>query len=103
MPWESEQETLKREVAEETGLCVTNCERMLQYHSAVDIPCNISVFRVSAAGELRDSWEGQPQWVTLSDLRSSIIASQSAIVEKMQRGEWASEASLQDARRRAPG
>ena len=83
MPWESESETLEREVAEETGLRITACERMLQYHSAADIPCNISVFRVSATGQLRESWEGQPEWVAISDLRSGIIASQSAIVEKM--------------------
>jgi len=84
MPWESELETLEREVAEETGLCVTACERTLQYHSAADIPCKISVFRVNAIGELRDSWEGQPEWVTLTELRSGIIASQSAIVQKME-------------------
>jgi 8-oxo-dGTP pyrophosphatase MutT (NUDIX family) len=83
MPWESEERTLKREVAEETGLQLAAIELALRYYSAAEIRCNISVFRAEVTGQLRGSWEGSPEWVTISDLRPLIIASQSPIVEEM--------------------
>lgn len=83
MPWESDEQALKREVAEETGLQLTSFELTLRYHSAADIPCDISVFRAQATGQLRGSWEGSPEWVAIADLRPHIIKSQSLIIEKI--------------------
>src|SRR5215470_7076657 len=59
---ETEQETLSREVREETGLNVSGENFRLRYFSSWDVPCIISVFEVHAGGELRNSWEGSPQW-----------------------------------------
>jgi 8-oxo-dGTP pyrophosphatase MutT (NUDIX family) len=83
MPWESEEQTLKREVAEETGLELRAAELALRYHSAFEISCDIAVFRVKVTGHLRGSWEGDPVWVSISDLRSSLVPSQLPIIEKV--------------------
>ncbi|MGA8492257.1 MAG: NUDIX domain-containing protein [Terriglobales bacterium] len=83
MPWESDEQALQREVAEETGLQLTAIELALRYYSAADVPCNISVFRAQAIGQLRGSWEGDPEWVAISDLRFDILRSQFPIVEKV--------------------
>jgi hypothetical protein len=50
---EAEEETLLREVLEETGLRVTGQKMRIRYHSKADVPCDISVFEVQATGELR--------------------------------------------------
>jgi 8-oxo-dGTP pyrophosphatase MutT (NUDIX family) len=83
MPWESDEHALRREVAEETGLELTAIEPVLRYRSAADIPCNISVFRARVSGQLRGSWEGSPEWVSIPELRLFIIKSQSPIIEKV--------------------
>jgi 8-oxo-dGTP pyrophosphatase MutT (NUDIX family) len=83
MTWESEEKTLKREIAEETGLEVTSLEPVLQYYFAAPIPCNVSVFQVSATGQVRGSWEGDPEWATISEMRSHIMASQRPVIEKI--------------------
>lgn len=78
---ESEDETLRREVLEETGLRVVGQELCSRYHSTDDVPCNISVFEVRAEGELRSSWEGSPRWVSLADLESRILKSQRPVLK----------------------
>ncbi len=83
MPWESDEQALQREVTEETGLQLTAIEPVLRYHSAVDIACNISAFRGQAAGQLRGSWEGDPEWVAISDLRTHLLKSQLPIIERV--------------------
>ncbi len=50
---EAAEETLRREVLEETGLRVTGQELRMHYHSTADVPCDISVFEVQATGELK--------------------------------------------------
>lgn len=76
---------MRREVQEETGLRVTNLALETRYHSTADVPCTISVFRVEAEGELKESWEGSPQWLTLSELESKLIKSQKPAVELMRK------------------
>jgi 8-oxo-dGTP pyrophosphatase MutT (NUDIX family) len=61
---EMEETTLRREVLEETGLSVTGLELRMRYASTADVPCTISVFEFEASGELKDSWEGSPRWMT---------------------------------------
>jgi 8-oxo-dGTP pyrophosphatase MutT (NUDIX family) len=82
-PRELDEQTLKREIEEETGLHATAFERVMQYHSAAELPCHISVFKVNVTGQLRGSWEGSPQWVEAADLRSHVVPSQRLIAEKI--------------------
>jgi 8-oxo-dGTP pyrophosphatase MutT (NUDIX family) len=82
-PWESEEQTLKREVAEETGLQVISLDLVFRYHTPVPIPCRVAVFRAEVEGRLGRSWEGYPRWTTLPDLRAHVTVSQKPIVERL--------------------
>jgi 8-oxo-dGTP pyrophosphatase MutT (NUDIX family) len=73
---EAEEATLRREVLEETGLTVTGEQLRIRYHSMADVPCHISVFEVEASGELKDSWEGSPLWMTTPELEPRLLESQ---------------------------
>jgi len=84
---ESDEEAVKREIAEETGLSAARVEFVFRCPISEPIAANIAVFRVTADGNLRGSWEGEPQWVTLAELRSRITVSQRPIVEQLK--EWA--------------
>jgi 8-oxo-dGTP pyrophosphatase MutT (NUDIX family) len=82
---ESDEETVRREIREETGLAVRSAEFVFSLPVSEPIPASIAVFRVQAEGDLRGSWEGEPQWVTLAELRSRITRSQRPIVEAFER------------------
>jgi len=73
---EPPEETLRREILEETGLTVTGKELKLKYYSDADVPCTISVYEVQASGEPQDSWEGSARWTTLAELEPRILPSQ---------------------------
>lgn len=77
---EAEENTLRREVLEETGLTVTRQDLRMRYHSTADVPCNISVFEVEASGELKDSWEGSPRWLTPAELEPRLLESQRPVI-----------------------
>jgi len=49
------------------------------------VPCNISVFRAEATGELKESWEGTPRWITMEDLEPRLIKSQRPVLELMKK------------------
>ncbi len=83
LPWESEEQTLVREVREETGLRAEGCEFAFRYESSSVMPARIAVFRAQAAGATRSSWEGTPEWVEIAELRKNIISSQIYIVERL--------------------
>ncbi len=94
---ETPEETLRREVLEETGLRVTGQKLLLHYHSTADVPCDVSVFEVQvelrselqsevqgegqATGELKSSWEGSPHWMTLAEIEPRILESQRPVRE----------------------
>jgi len=78
---EAEEETLGREILEETGLSVTGKELKLKYYSDAEVPCNISVFDVQASGELKNSWEGSPQWTTVTETEPCLLPSQRPVLE----------------------
>lgn len=78
---EAEEETVAREFREETGLSVTGKELKLKYYSDADVPCNISVFEVQASGDVKNSWEGAPQWTTLAELEPRMLPSQRPVLE----------------------
>ncbi len=78
---ESEEDALRREVQEETGLIVAEAELRMTYSSRADIPCTISVFETEAAGELQSSWEGSPRWMTVPELSTRLLKSQQPVIE----------------------
>jgi ADP-ribose pyrophosphatase/8-oxo-dGTP diphosphatase len=78
---EAEENTLRREVLEETGLNVTGQELRLRYRSTADVPCIISVFEAEASGDLKDSWEGSPRWMTAPELAPRLMKSQRPVLE----------------------
>jgi ADP-ribose pyrophosphatase/8-oxo-dGTP diphosphatase len=80
---EPEAETVRREVLEETGLIVTALELQMSYQSSADLPCTISVFEVQAIGDLQDSWEGSPRWMTLEELQPRLLKSQRPVLEAL--------------------
>jgi 8-oxo-dGTP pyrophosphatase MutT (NUDIX family) len=82
---EAEEQTLRREVLEETGLSVTGQELRLRYGSTADVPCTISVFEAEASGELKDSWEGSPRWMTLPELEPRLLGSQRPVLELLRK------------------
>jgi 8-oxo-dGTP pyrophosphatase MutT (NUDIX family) len=82
---EAEEETLGREVLEETGLSVIGKELVLRFYSEVDIPCTVSLFEVKATGEVKDSWEGSPQWMTVEELEPRFVESQRQALEVLRK------------------
>lgn len=78
---EPEELTLRREVHEETGLSITSPTLQLRYFSRADVPCTISVYKVQASGEIKDSWEGSPRWMTVEELRPQLLEGQRPVLE----------------------
>jgi 8-oxo-dGTP pyrophosphatase MutT (NUDIX family) len=78
---EAPESTMRREVLEETGLTVTLAHFEMTYFSAADVPSNISVFRAEATGELQESWEGTPHWMTVEELELRLIKSQRPVLK----------------------
>jgi 8-oxo-dGTP pyrophosphatase MutT (NUDIX family) len=88
---EPEKETLRREVLEETGLRVTGQELRMHYHSTADVPCDISVFEVQATGKLKNSWEGSPRWMTMTEIEPRMLKSQRPVLELLRKMSTASQ------------
>lgn len=82
-PWETDEQGLAREVSEETGLRVKECEPLFSYWADDEIPCTIKVFAVKAEGKLNESWEGSPNWLTIDEIRPAVMKSQQAIVSRL--------------------
>jgi len=82
---ETAEESLRREILEETGLTVTGKELLLEYYSDADVPCNISVFAVQASGDPKNSWEGSPQWMTADELEPRFVQSQRPVLEVLRK------------------
>jgi 8-oxo-dGTP pyrophosphatase MutT (NUDIX family) len=83
LPWETDEKTLIREIKEETGLLCERFEFAFRYESCADIPARIAVFHVQAAGEIRGSWEGTPEWIEIAELQREVVPSQQYIVERL--------------------
>jgi 8-oxo-dGTP pyrophosphatase MutT (NUDIX family) len=80
--WKEKQEdTVRREVLEETGLHIAELELRMRYFSTADLPCDTYVFEVRAEGEIKKSWEGSPQWMTVAQLEPQLLKSQRPVVE----------------------
>jgi len=82
---EAAEQTLRREVLEETGLRVTAQELRMHFHSTADVPCDVSVFEAQATGELINSWEGSPRWMTVAELEPRMLTSQRPVLELLKK------------------
>jgi 8-oxo-dGTP pyrophosphatase MutT (NUDIX family) len=85
-PWERNEEAIRREVEEETGLNVDRAEFVFNYRIDVLYPTVTNVFKATAQGELRDSWEGSVRLATIAELESAIMPTQRAVVEYLKSG-----------------
>jgi 8-oxo-dGTP pyrophosphatase MutT (NUDIX family) len=68
-PGESPEATVRREVLEETGLVITSCRLLFDVDERIT---HTHVFAAEIEGNVKDSWEGEPRWVSLSELQSKI-------------------------------
>ncbi len=80
VPWESNEECLRREVEEETGLRVTDFQYLFEYFDKKFIPGSICVYKAEAKGEARSSWEGDVEWIPLDELATRIFPSQHVVL-----------------------
>lgn len=80
VPWESNEKCLCREIAEETGLRVTHFRYLFEYFDKKFIPGSICVYQAEVEGELKGSWEGDPEWISFEDLVPRIFPTQNVIL-----------------------
>src|SRR5579884_1457825 len=59
---ESAEQTLHREVREETGLEITSSRFLFEYPDESLYPVNVRVFDVNVTGTPKGSWEGKIYW-----------------------------------------
>jgi|tagenome__1003787_1003787.scaffolds.fasta_scaffold20329051_1 8-oxo-dGTP pyrophosphatase MutT (NUDIX family) len=78
---EKPENTVRREVLEETGLQVTGAEFKFQFQHPVPFPTLTHVFEVRTSGELKSSWEGAVRVVTLAELKHRVMVPQTPVVE----------------------
>jgi 8-oxo-dGTP pyrophosphatase MutT (NUDIX family) len=90
---ETAEASLDREVLEETGLSVMGKQLLTEYFSDSDVPCDLSVFKVRASGELKNSWEGSPQWMTVDELEPCLLESQRPVLDLLRKMSANTEAS----------
>jgi 8-oxo-dGTP diphosphatase len=80
---ETAEQTMRREVHEETGLIVGTTNFLFDYRSKADIPCVISVFEAEVSGSLGESWEGSPRWLSAPEIRSRLLPSQLEVINRV--------------------
>lgn len=79
--WEDAEQTLRREVREETGLEVAAPRLLFVFHDRHYIPAMVSVFAAEADGEPRGSWEGDACWTSLAAARAGFFPAQQAVLD----------------------
>lgn len=70
---ESNLETLRRELMEETGLILKHAEECFSFESDFRLPGVTTVFLAMAEGTPRGSWEGTPLWLSLPEMEKRRI------------------------------
>lgn len=80
---EPAEQTLRREVREETGLVIQEAHLLFQYRPTADIPCLVSVFEAEASGSLAASWEGTPRWLPVAEVGPRVLASQLEVIRRI--------------------
>jgi len=82
--WESPEQTLRRELREETGVEARSLRLLFVYRDRHFVPSRISVFAVEAEGELRSSWEGEARWIPLADAIPEFFAAQQVVLDYLE-------------------
>jgi 8-oxo-dGTP pyrophosphatase MutT (NUDIX family) len=85
-PWEVNEQTLRREVHEETGLQVEEANFKFCFHTSLVYPTLTNVFEATASGSLTDSWEGSVSLASLEELDRHIMPTQRAVVDYLKTG-----------------
>jgi len=78
---EKPEDTVRREVHEETGLTITRAQHKFNFYAPKPYPNQTDVFEASAEGVLRSSWEGTARVATLDELQQRIVIQQRPIIE----------------------
>jgi 8-oxo-dGTP pyrophosphatase MutT (NUDIX family) len=79
------EETVRRELLEETGLTMTGARFLYRYAETGGFSEFTAVYEITAEGEVRESNEGRPVWLTLSEIEARIYRPQIAILEFLKR------------------
>src|SRR5215831_3995270 len=82
-PGETAEQTMRREVEEETGLKIEKSSFLFEYRSTSDIPCVVSVFEIEASGPLAESWEGAPRLLSGTEIKPRLLPSQTEVLTRM--------------------
>ena len=82
-PRETAEQAMRREVEEETGLKIEKSSFLFDYRSTADIPCVVSVFEVEASGNLAESWEGSPRWLSRAEIKLRLLPSQTEVLTRL--------------------
>jgi 8-oxo-dGTP pyrophosphatase MutT (NUDIX family) len=80
---ETAEQAMLREVEEETGLKVEKSSFLFDYRSTADIPCVVSVFEIEASGNLAESWEGLPRWLSRAEIKPRLLPSQTEVLTRL--------------------
>jgi ADP-ribose pyrophosphatase YjhB (NUDIX family) len=78
---ESEESSLRREVREETGLQVLQCQYLWTYHNRHYLPSSVAVYQVETTGAVRGSWEGAVVRVPAGELEHNLFPIHAPILE----------------------
>lgn len=78
---ENPEDTVRREVHEETGLTITSAEHKFRFHADEPFPNLTDVFEATAEGEFRSSWEGTVRVSSLEELQQRVVSQQRRIIE----------------------
>lgn len=77
---ENPEVTVRREVAEETGLKILSVDYKFNFNCQSPFPTLTHVFEATADGQLRGSWEGTPQVVSFEELQRRIVPQQRQVI-----------------------
>lgn len=78
---EPEQETIRRELLEETGLALASARFLFRYPETGGFSEFTSVYEATATGEIRPSSEGVPLWLTLAEIQARPYPPQAPVLD----------------------
>jgi 8-oxo-dGTP pyrophosphatase MutT (NUDIX family) len=81
--WEQPEQTMRRELLEETGMKVETCRLLFSYSCRKPIWHRIYVFAAEAHGEPRPSWEGASSWQNLNHLPAPFFVPHLPILSRL--------------------
>jgi hypothetical protein len=68
--------------ARRDGLMVTSCRLLVGFGEPIT---HTHVFVVEVSGEVKGSWEGEPRWVSLSELAANIYLAHRPVLTLLQK------------------